>query len=253
MPHSDIFTKSIYTKEQRASIDAITKAYTSISGSNTDLLVAQQHLKEKEPGLFFRGREIPQEITIPEEKIPSLSQVLKEEKEEKDFIQDLIDRIRTCFPEATHTVTAREKEVTSLTKNINNKSKSWFNDVYGIRIVPKKASDISSTLQYLEACLTNYTYYTLNTFAYTDELIKLRLPGTSIYYKAFHFYIPIKSFFLEIQVRTPTINIWSQLHHELVYKPIFSPSRQTTDYLDILGEMSNVTDYLNITESEYNK
>lgn len=159
-------------------------------------------------------------------------------------IQALKDSLEVLFPAAEYAHSFRMKDRESLALNIlkHGLNRSLI-DLVGIRIVPKHVSLFPAMIAKFEQMYAQQIAFKLNTFAYDENEMLVKIGKNSLSYRAIHYYLPMSSFYVEIQLRTPAINEWAILHHETVYKPkLFISDRQTAQIMEF-GQMSNAVDY----------
>lgn len=115
----------------------------------------------------------------------------------------------------------------------------------GLRIVPKKSRDFPHLIRKFEKEFGRSIKFKLNYFSKTTKE-KTRIRKSSGYYYAINYYFAINPFFMEVQIRTPSIDLWSDLTHDNLYKQKIKISSATKRYLVSFGRICNIVDFFEI-------
>jgi len=116
-------------------------------------------------------------------------------------------------------------------------------DIIGFRIVPKNPKEFTSLVEYFQRIDADMLF-SLNTFLYNEqEFARLIGGNSSLFYRAIHYYIRIAGFFVEVQLRTHSIDIWSKVHHSVLYKPVIDISEQERLLVLEFGRIANIVDF----------
>lgn len=156
--------------------------------------------------------------------------------------------IESAFPSSEYSIEHRVNTKERVAEKEKTNYARVHMDTIGFRIIPNKAVDIIKVINWIENQKQWKFLLKLNTIALNkQEFETIFEPNSSLFYRAIHYYIDIGGVCAEIQIHTPAINKWSDLHHSTHYKPMI----QTTDFEKELimqfGEMANWVDFKALT------
>lgn len=140
-------------------------------------------------------------------------------------------------------VSARVKSPKSILSNIKQGNSYTLTDVIGVRVIPKNNKDMRRLTEQLEEALQSAAGFKLNILAYTRQQATERISPSSVHYKAIHYYTPTSHYNSEIQLRGIYTDIWAELNHKLVYKPVTDVDQTILELIPVFGEMCNVVDF----------
>ena len=123
-----------------------------------------------------------------------------------------------------------------------NGSRAYF-DTIGFRVIPKHSLDFIKAILLIERNLGK-VLFRINTYQFCkQDYQRLIGPNSSTSYRAVHYYVWFGTEIVEIQLRTPHNNIWSNLHHVMMYKPNRTYTADDCAGILALGEIANIIDY----------
>lgn len=239
----------------------ILHAYQLLSEEQKDFALQRMTLRNVFPDMFSRsvaqgiGKEL---ILSPGDRLEVLTciddgmRAFDTLDVENDLhFQNIQSRVHRAFPHDEFTHTFRIKDPESLARNIQAHGlRRGTLDRVGFRIVPKHAESFPRMVQTFEDAFQDVHMQKLNTFAYGDDEIVARISPHSYYYRAVHYYIPTDAYSIEVQLRTPAIDVWSALHHLTVYKPRVEVTDAERAIIEDFGRVSNLVDYAEMLRSD---
>lgn len=162
-------------------------------------------------------------------------------------ISNAYKMLTELFPETDYNIFHRvcTGEQVKLKESLNG-IRAWF-DTVGFQVVPKNASLILEAIKKMSAQNYCKTLCIFNTFPFSVEDFKTYIsPTSSPYYRAIHYYIDIGNVCAEIQLRTPSIDQWSRIHHATMYKPRITTTEKEKSLVMEYGQIANWIDFYSL-------
>ncbi len=244
-------------------VSEILSKFGKIPSNLKDISQLRRVLQETQPDLFERsmlfgdGQELPlgEMNSGDNEELPDPSVVYDSIKNSLEQSKELIDgirkRIELISSHNNSKFSFRIKSFKSFSENFSNISpKRSLIDVIGIRIVPTESQTLKEIMLEFEKAFADEVAFKLNTIAFSNQEIVNKIGEDSIYYRALHYYIPVDNFFIEVQIRTPSVDQWSNIHHDTVYKPKIPISESEKRQIMEFGMISNIVDYFDLIKDE---
>jgi hypothetical protein len=152
--------------------------------------------------------------------------------------------VKLCemFPADQYTLSHRVSEIDHVTqKEQRNGLRAHF-DTVGFRLVAHTPLGLITAIERIEqSALT--ILFRFNTYPFSDEEYRQRIGlNSSPCYRAVHYYVLLGSVIAEIQLRTASVDVWSEIHHHTLYKPTRSISVTDTEGIEALGQIANTVD-----------
>lgn len=173
--------------------------------------------------------------------------LIKREEYNEDIMEKIKvtkDTIESTFPSPQYFTEYRINTKERVAEKEKTNCARVHMDTIGFRIAPNKAIDIIEVINWIENQQKWKILLKLNTIALSrQEFKKLFEPNSSSLYQAIHYYIDIGGACAEVQLRTPAIHQWSNLHHMTHYKPIIQTTNFEKKLVMQFGEMANWVDF----------
>lgn len=247
-------------------IERVFNKYSKIPPELQNIVKLRKRLKIKHPILFNRNVQFAnnfissnkqEEIKLRTLKIHSghISK-LSSLKAIENYLEGCLNdaeaikrELENLFPKEKFNLSFRVKEPESILQNIKWGNSYTLVDVIGLRIVPKQSYFSPLIVKKIEEFLRTKLAFKINIFSYsTNEIVK-KISKNSIYYRAIHYHLKTGRFFTEIQVRTPAVDQWANLSHDLLYKTKFEASEETKNCIMEFGRVANIVDYFDILKN----
>lgn len=151
-------------------------------------------------------------------------------------------RLLTLFPRESFAHAFRVKDVVRANTLVAAAFPRWVTDVVGARVVPKNIQDFPTMIRDFERKFADEILFKINTFPMSDAEMIRDIGPFSVPYRAIHYYLPLGRYCLEVQFRSPAIDVWSAIHHDTMYKPRVPLSLDSRDALMRFGEECCVVD-----------
>lgn len=242
-------------------IFSVLNRYKKIPEEFRDILGLRDELEKKYPALFKRKlltgekQELPlNQINLAFEEQADSFAVFKKIKKSLEVHEDFIKRIKTRIKffslDSDCYFSFRIKDFESFSENFSKISLSRsLIDIVGMRLVLKKTKMLLKIISEFEREFSDEITFKLNIIAFNDDEITRKIGQNSIYYRAVHYYLSVAGFFIEVQIRTPFIDQWSNMHHDTVYKPKISVTEKEKKQIMEFGKISNVVDYFELIKN----
>ncbi len=133
-------------------------------------------------------------------------------------------------------------------KLLRNGVRAYIDSV-ACRIVPALPERFVEVLEaveqsgYVDALLLNTFRFQRNDFA------KYIGPTSSPNYRAVHYVLRVRGVPVELQVRTPTVDLWATVHHITGYKVSINVTAEDEQFVDVLGRVAVHRDCLAVASS----
>jgi hypothetical protein len=116
-------------------------------------------------------------------------------------------------------------------------------DTVGFKIVAHAPLGLIQAVERFEQAGLSMLFR-FNTYPFSIKDYRERIgPNSSYSYRAIHYYVSLGLVFAEIQIKTPRVDMWSEIHHCTLYKPTKPITTVDCDAILALGEIANVVDF----------
>ncbi len=176
--------------------------------------------------------------------LEKLSGLLKDVGGHQDFIT-IRSKLQSAFPDAEFHYSERVKKPETFIEN-SSLNKNWARvDAIGMRIVPKNSQGFPALIQRFESLFGHHMAFKLNLFL-KENKESTRIHKSNPHYFALHYHIAFPPFFIEIQMRTPAIDIWSIVTHSTLYKKKVKITAEEEAALMEFGRIADCVDFYNL-------
>ena len=254
------FSTTMKDVDQR-SVERLFGAYRKIPKELRNRQKLFQVLEKENPHIFSTTIAAPKSINLDEQNM-NKRKILDEGKGDWQWLRKMIPvslkngligeityNTRQLFPTKDYKHSSRIKDLKGLRENVEINNDWGRTDLFGLRIVPKRACFFPDMVGKFEKEFGNDIVFKLNFFSNREKKVT-RIRKIPDYYCAINYYFPIRPFFMEVQVRTPGIDLWSCLAHDTIYKNKIKVSPLMKRHIIRFGEMCNIEDFFEITSCE---
>ncbi len=238
-------------------IEAIFAAYEKIPQHLRNHGQLLEHVRTRYPHVFATEIHGSEAINLEEQMrrkhvvlgyeahtIETLSELLKKVGSHQDFIT-IRSKLQSAFPEVEFHYSERIKKPETFIEN-SSLNKNWARvDAIGVRIVPKNTQGFPALIQRFESLFGHHMAFKLNLFL-KENKESTRIHKSNPHYFALHYHIAFPPFFIEIQLRTRAIDIWSIVTHSTLYKKRVATTPDEWDALMEFGRIANCVDFYNL-------
>jgi ppGpp synthetase/RelA/SpoT-type nucleotidyltranferase len=157
-------------------------------------------------------------------------------------IASIRKKLKQLFPTSTYDHAFRIKDPQRLLGNLELDSDWGRSDIVGMRVTPKLATRFPQLVKAIERALGDDLAFKFNLFLRNNKKLA-RVRTSSEYYFAINYYSELTGFFMEIQIRTASIGLWSDLTHDTMYKRKIRITPTMEKDLTKFGEICNIVDF----------
>jgi flagellar biosynthesis/type III secretory pathway chaperone len=158
-------------------------------------------------------------------------------------IEVFLKKLQQLFPSNKYVLSHRVLDSKQVEVKLKKNGLRAHFDTVGFKLVSCVPFGLLQAIELFEQS-DALILFRFNTFPFSKKEYRLRIgPNSSSSYRAMHYYVSLGSVIAEVQIRSPGIDVWSQIHHSTLYKPTGPISKANRNGILALGEIANVVDF----------